>query len=144
MNQGWRWMGVWDWGLTVLVLYAQVQQQCCNLGDFWLLKQQVLQSPGSHAQPVPTMQRAQQPRFALVASLPDQFVVSICGGCKKGLLILDVVNGMHNLDATAGGKQASDVASTLRSSKMFEGIEIVSDLAGHKRFIKGFKSAASL
>lgn len=40
LNPGWHWMGVWDWGLTVLLLHAQVPQQCCNLGATWLLKQQ--------------------------------------------------------------------------------------------------------
>lgn len=51
---------------------------------------------------------------------------------------------MNNLDANAGGKQARVVASALEYSKMFEDIEVVSDLAGHKRFIKAFKMAASL
>lgn len=48
----------------------------------------------------------------------------------------------NGLDGIAGGKQASDVATVLRRSHKFEHVEIVSDLAGHGRFIKAFTIAA--
>ena len=51
---------------------------------------------------------------------------------------------MNILHAHAGGKQASHVASALTYSKMFKDVEVVSDLAGHKRFITAFKTAESL
>lgn len=48
----------------------------------------------------------------------------------------------YGLIENAGGKQASDVATALRCSNRFAHIDIVSDLAGHERFIKAFTIAA--
>lgn len=56
----------------------------------------------------------------------------------------DVFNGLNKLDANAGGRQVNDVALALVHTKMFEDVEVVSDLAGHKRFIKAFRTAACL